>query len=742
MPYTVRDPPDWLKRLPKGAIKLGVQTFNRVLAETDDEEQARRAAWSNIKARYRKVGEKWVRKSGTEAPEALVSIELTITKASIRDGKQFWALTASDTQADKMGDATSLELFEDWIKRAYSGETEDWLPEPEMPFLGLSHYGRLGGFNVAGLPDRLYIDGRRFKASGEFSAGPIGQALFSVIRDERAQARKGTPPDDPVRISAAWWDIRHAHDDRVFTRKSLLDLCPMCLAGQGNRRFMKGQLDHFAGTRVPINPRTEIGLQEKAMAVTRNEDAASIVNQELADELERLEREELETRSEAESTSAALVVKADDDQEPPEPTAAVNLETAEPETLPAADVPEALPEQEPEIDDEWQQGNEIVDPVADLAEELPDDDPEIALAATKTVRGRKFPAGDFLVVEDPDSPNTWHLQVKRNGRPNARLMGAAWAALGPKGFRGKKYKGPKKAEAKRKLRGLYKQAGREPPDQTKAGAILVEGEPIGYWLPYGGATSIADAVAYREAQDRLTDFYRAWDMHQAVVDNIQRTYSAEEIPDAMMTANNEFAALVATLKAEHLAEQAQGAIEMSESSQQQASTMPAQPAVTSVSTDGTDWLAVFRSEVETALGQTPQSREQREQRIQVAFNQLAETITGQLNTVSPPDLMAEVRAAVSDVMSPLADSVAYLMALAQQRPDPRMRPQQSVPQQRSLTPAAATPTTPTSQVQPFQSRAVPISPVTGQPSTLTAIVRRSVGIREGAQPPQHPVTPA
>jgi hypothetical protein len=728
-----------LKNLPRGAIRIGVQTFNRVLAETDDEEQARRAAWSNVKARYRKVGEKWVRKSGTEAPEALVSIELTITKASIRDGKQFWALTASDTQTDRMGDATSLELFEDWIRRAYSGETEDWLPEPEMPFLGLSHYGRQGGFNEAGLPDRLYIDGRQFKASGEFSAGPIGQALFSVIRDERAQARKGNPPDNPVRISAAWWDIQHAHDDRVFTRKSLLDLCPMCLAGQGNRQFMKGQLDHFAGTRVPINPRTEIGLQEKAMAVTRNEDAASIVDQELADELERREREELETRSDAESTSAALMVKADDDQEPAEPTAAFNPEVDLPPQVVLVGTESVLPAGESEVDDEWRQGDEIVDPVVALVEELPDDDPEVTLAVTKMVRGKKYPAGDFLVVEDADSPDTWHLQVKRNGRPNARLMGAAWAALGPKGFRGKKYKGPKKGEAKRKLRGLYKQEGREPPGQTKAGAVLVEGEPIGYWLPYGGATSIADAVAYREAQDRLTDFYRAWDMHQAVVDNIQRTHSAEEIPEAMMTANDEFAALVATMKAEHLAEQAEGAIEMSQSSQQQASTVPAQPAVTPASTDGTDWLAVFRSEVETALGQTPQSREQREQRIQVAFNQLAETITGQLNTVSPPDLMAEVRAAVSDVMSPLADSVAYLMALAQQRPDPQMRPQQPVPQQRSMMPAPAI--TPTSQAQPLQSRAVPISPVTGQPSTLTQIVRRSVGIREGA-PHQPPVTPA
>lgn len=76
-------------------------------------------------------------------------------------------------------------------------------------------------------------------------------------------------------------------------------------------------------------------------------------------------------------------------------------------------------------------------------------------AKTKTVDGKARSAGDFLIVEDPDSPSTWHLPVKVNGKPDHRLMGGAWAALHG-GYRGNKYEGPGKAAAIAKLKALYK----------------------------------------------------------------------------------------------------------------------------------------------------------------------------------------------------------------------------------------------------------------------------------------------
>lgn len=85
---------------------------------------------------------------------------------------------------------------------------------------------------------------------------------------------------------------------------------------------------------------------------------------------------------------------------------------------------------------------------------------------TKTVGGKKYPAGDWLVVEDANSPSTWHLQVKRNGTPDHGLMGNAYAALF-KTFRGNSYDGPNKQQAITKLKALYKAEKMEWPGDTK-----------------------------------------------------------------------------------------------------------------------------------------------------------------------------------------------------------------------------------------------------------------------------------
>lgn len=69
---------------------------------------------------------------------------------------------------------------------------------------------------------------------------------------------------------------------------------------------------------------------------------------------------------------------------------------------------------------------------------------------------------DYLVAEDKDDPSTWHLPVMKNGTPDHRLMGAAWAAL-YKTHRGQPYKGPNKGEAKKKLIALYKKIGQPHP---------------------------------------------------------------------------------------------------------------------------------------------------------------------------------------------------------------------------------------------------------------------------------------
>lgn len=63
MPYTMKNPPSTVKNLPSGAKKIFIDTFNAVLADTKDETKARMAAWSNVKKKYKKSGDKWVKKT-------------------------------------------------------------------------------------------------------------------------------------------------------------------------------------------------------------------------------------------------------------------------------------------------------------------------------------------------------------------------------------------------------------------------------------------------------------------------------------------------------------------------------------------------------------------------------------------------------------------------------------------------------------------------------------------------------
>lgn len=76
--------------------------------------------------------------------------------------------------------------------------------------------------------------------------------------------------------------------------------------------------------------------------------------------------------------------------------------------------------------------------------------------------------GGWLVTDDNGGK---HLPTTTNGKPDHRLMGAAWAAL-HNGYRGKKYSGPNKEEAIKKLKAMYKREGMETPMSN--GVLFVE----------------------------------------------------------------------------------------------------------------------------------------------------------------------------------------------------------------------------------------------------------------------------
>lgn len=92
-----------------------------------------------------------------------------------------------------------------------------------------------------------------------------------------------------------------------------------------------------------------------------------------------------------------------------------------------------------------------------------------------TFKGSSSNPGDYLIAEDKDHPTTWHLQVRKNGKPDHGLMGSAWAALtDPNGFRGNKYEGPGKQGAISKLRALYKAEGQDIPGEKPTGGKSIQ----------------------------------------------------------------------------------------------------------------------------------------------------------------------------------------------------------------------------------------------------------------------------
>lgn len=72
------------------------------------------------------------------------------------------------------------------------------------------------------------------------------------------------------------------------------------------------------------------------------------------------------------------------------------------------------------------------------------------------------------LVHDKDGKG--HLPyTKEDGKPDHRLMGAAWAALHG-GYRGNKYEGPDKSEAIAKLKKVYEKEGMDTPSEKAVGA--------------------------------------------------------------------------------------------------------------------------------------------------------------------------------------------------------------------------------------------------------------------------------
>ena len=284
-------------------------------------------AWNAVKRVYRKGEGGWAKK-----PE-LAEFSMYINKSTLRDGVMTWAAVNSDTAPDSYQERMSLDLYKDFIENIKS---EAPIPDEfgqsvcsdywcgGMPYLSVSHYPDLNGQAVPGEPLEIYVDGNQLKAKGILNDNPLGHAVWRSLKED-----KNKNPEDKIRISIGFLDMAHKHSEHgdLFVRESLYSLCPDCLQGIGEKIYVKGYLVHLALTRVPVNKRTEMVLEEKSMSkkkLTRKDDAASIVGEELAEEIELKQKataqksDALIEMSETEDETQELIEEVEAKEEPVE----------------------------------------------------------------------------------------------------------------------------------------------------------------------------------------------------------------------------------------------------------------------------------------------------------------------------------------------------------------------------------------------------------------------------------------
>jgi len=284
--------------LPPKAAKLFDEVYKRYLSGEckKDRACASKRAWGAVKnAGYFKGNDgKWHKKSDIEMSMAEMSFYISRASLDKTEQKMRWFAVASDTDRDEYEERMSLGLYNDFILRAMENEsppdelcTDGWCGG--MPYLSLAHYSDLDGQGIVGPVNKLYIDGKKLKAQGEFEDSELGRSCFKSVLNDLYSEEKSE--QEKIRISIGFIDWAHYHGNFSFERKAITDRCPMCALGVGDKMFAKGHLLHLALTRLPVNPRTDIlPLVEESMT-TQKEDAESIVGKEKAEELDELEKE-------------------------------------------------------------------------------------------------------------------------------------------------------------------------------------------------------------------------------------------------------------------------------------------------------------------------------------------------------------------------------------------------------------------------------------------------------------------
>lgn len=319
-------------------------------------------------------------------------LELNIVKTSFdkKTGEYRWQAQASSTDLDLDAQRTSVELYKSFIAKIEGGmpirvedRLKDW--EGPMPYLSVSHFT-----HKIGEATSLYIDGKYLKAKGVFADNDIGSRAYKSVSKSTA-----IEEERPIRISISWRDLAHKHEKTgdVYDSATMGPVCPFC-ATQGTQhiKFLDGQIIHLALTRMPANRNTSIqavnGVEKMGdYTQKQKEDAASIVGDDIAEEISQQEIQKIHEDTASIVTKSEEEEPAKEEEEPAEKTASTDVE----ETVEKADKKDSKKkEDEEEEESEKESEKEDDKDKKDEKEKMATEPDEFSLAIakfTEIVRG-------------------------------------------------------------------------------------------------------------------------------------------------------------------------------------------------------------------------------------------------------------------------------------------------------------------------------------------------------------------
>jgi cation transport regulator ChaB len=245
MPYTINDPPDWLKNLPKDAIAIGIEAFNAVWAEYEDDAKAREAAWGAIKQRYEQDKDgTW--RAKTDIAEELLSLTMRMEAADTegaawdvticRPGftKNGWYLPEEAIrEAAALFEGADINIFE------LPNGAATHLPDEIFELKSLLVKNKVGWLEGA-----RYIAGEGLKATLQFldSGKWIGKNLIEAMKQKAAVY--GLSFDAPVMGKENKREGRTVMELTKFLSVDSVDIVTRPAAGGAFNRAIASELAH------------------------------------------------------------------------------------------------------------------------------------------------------------------------------------------------------------------------------------------------------------------------------------------------------------------------------------------------------------------------------------------------------------------------------------------------------------------------------------------------------------------